>query len=81
MGEGGVGGGDGVIASLSRLGALLGPLGTLLGPLGALLGPLGALLEFSWGHLGRLRAQSGEVAKTLKNSRLLKVLGLSGAPR
>ena len=62
-------------ASWSRLGAVLGlswgPLGALLGPLGALLGllgtilePLGALLEASWGHLGRLQAQSGEVAKT-----------------
>ena len=60
--------------SWGRLGALLGPLGALLGslgavlrPLGAVLGFLGALLEPSWGHLGRLKAQSGEVSKTYKH--------------
>ena len=54
-------------SSWGGLGVVLGRLGALLGSLGALLEPLGALLEASWGHLGRLRAQSGEVAKTLKN--------------
>ena len=67
-----------IISSLSRLWALLGPLGALLGPLGALLGPLGALLEPSWGHLGRLKTQSGEVAKAYENHLFLNGLG---APR
>ena len=49
--------------SWGRLGALLGRLGALLGSLGAILGPLGALLEPSWGYLGRLKTQIGDMLK------------------
>ena len=55
-------------ASWGPLGRLLGPLGALLAPLGASLGLLGALLGPSWGHLGRLKRQSGEVAKMPENA-------------
>ena len=61
--------------------ALKSRLGVVLGPLGVVLGPLGALLQPSWGHLGRLNMQSGEVAKTYKNQRKINVFGISGGPR
>ena len=63
----------------SRGGVLLGPswghLGVPLGPLGAVLGSLRAVSEPSWGQLGHLKKESGEVAKTCKNPRFLQGLG------
>ena len=59
-----------------HLGAVLGPSWAILGPSRGHPGASWALLGPSWRQLGRLKSETGEVAKTLKNLRFLKVFGL-----
>jgi len=56
-------------ANLGPRGAILGPLGAILGPSWDLLAPLGAILGSAWRHLGRLKSEIMEVAKTYKHLR------------